>query len=264
MMQISFDLISDLHVETWPNPFDWTGMSTSIVAVVAGDISRDRDLAVKTLEHLCDCYKTVLYIDGNDEHRWTLDDLYQSEKTFKEKINHIENLIYLKNNVAVVDGVAFVGVNGWWTYDLDDIDLYNDTKEWFIKRYKINKSDADQIEERAYIDVKYLSQTVDKLQTHPEVKEIVVVSHTVPAVDLINHDPELQNTHMLNCSGNRHLTRALHNDTAAKISTWCFGHYHNDVDTILHGIRFVNNCRGRGQTQWSKPIYFPKKITIEF
>jgi hypothetical protein len=28
-MLFAFDLISDLHVDTWPKPFDWTGQATS-------------------------------------------------------------------------------------------------------------------------------------------------------------------------------------------------------------------------------------------
>jgi hypothetical protein len=71
-MQLSFDLISDLHVETWPEPFDWTGMATSVIAVVAGDVSRDRTILVQTLEHLSGCYKAVIFVDGNDEHQMDL------------------------------------------------------------------------------------------------------------------------------------------------------------------------------------------------
>ena len=42
-MQFSFDLISDLHVETW-DQFDWTHQPTSPYCVVAGDVSQDRKL----------------------------------------------------------------------------------------------------------------------------------------------------------------------------------------------------------------------------
>ena len=41
-MSFSFDLISDIHAETWPD-FDWTGRATSPYCVVAGDVARDRD-----------------------------------------------------------------------------------------------------------------------------------------------------------------------------------------------------------------------------
>ena len=50
-MTFAFDLISDLHIETW-DKFDWTGQATSPVCVIAGDIARTTDLTVDTLKHL--------------------------------------------------------------------------------------------------------------------------------------------------------------------------------------------------------------------
>ena len=47
-MNFSFDLISDLHVETW-NEFDWSGQATSPYCVVAGDVARDRSLLIDAL-----------------------------------------------------------------------------------------------------------------------------------------------------------------------------------------------------------------------
>jgi UDP-2,3-diacylglucosamine pyrophosphatase LpxH len=53
-------------------------------------------------------------------------------------------------------------------------------------------------------------------------------------------------------------------DTENKIKAWCFGHYHRSVDRTIDGIRYVNNCKGRGNTPWSQAVYYPKRITIEF
>lgn len=262
-MQVSFDLISDLHIETWPEPFDWTGMATSVIAVVAGDVSRDRNLVVKTLEHLSECYKAVIFVDGNDEHRWTLDNLEQSYDTLRESIKHIPNLIFLQNNVVVIDGVGFVGSNTWWTYDFDNTESYEGTKQWFADRYRVDPEIANNVETCAFNDVNYIVKSVKKLQTHQDIKQLVVITHTVPNVELIQHDLELQGTHMLNCSGNSHIMKAFVEDTEGKINTWCFGHYHGDVDQIIHGVRFVNNCKGRGNTSWCKHVYNPKRIIIE-
>ena len=68
-MSFSFDLISDLHLETWNKRFDWEGQPTSQICVVAGDISRDRALVIDALEQLSEAYNVVLYIDGNVEHK---------------------------------------------------------------------------------------------------------------------------------------------------------------------------------------------------
>ncbi len=263
MMQISFDLISDLHVETWPEQFDWAGMSTSMIAVVAGNVSRDRDIVYKTLAHLGECYKAVIYIDGNDEHRWSLNDLNNSYVSLASELAELKNVIYLQDNVVVIDGIGFVGTNGWWTYDFDNSDSYDSSKQWLAERYNIDLMTANDIEAMALHDVKYLTKSISRLQTHQDVKELVVVTHTPPDPELLAHDPELEGTHMLNCSGNSHILKTFVEDTEGKINTWCFGHYHKDVDKMLHGVRFVNNCRGRANTPWCKSVYQPKKIIID-
>ena len=66
-MHFAFDLISDLHVETWDS-LDWTGQPTSPYCVVAGDVGRDRTQVMETLTHLGNCYAGVFYIDGNLKH----------------------------------------------------------------------------------------------------------------------------------------------------------------------------------------------------
>ena len=41
-MKIHFDLISDLHIDSWDETFSWEGKATSPYAVVIGDVSRER------------------------------------------------------------------------------------------------------------------------------------------------------------------------------------------------------------------------------
>jgi hypothetical protein len=113
-------------------------------------------------------------------------------------------------------------------------------------------------------DATYMIASIKRLQTHNDVKKIVCVTHTVPDYNLVSHDIDLDNTHRLNCMGNRYMTEALSQDTENKIHTWCFGHYHGSVDRMLNGIRYVNNCRGRGDTQHRNHVYYPKRIEINW
>jgi hypothetical protein len=105
--------------------------------------------------------------------------------------------------------------------------------------------------------------SVRKLQTHQEVKSIVLISHTLPAPWIVSHDLDLANTPRFNCMGNQHLQLAINEDTENKIKTWCFGHYHKPVDQDFCGIRYVSNPRGRGDTPWKQSPYYPKRISIE-
>lgn len=265
-MQFAFDLISDLHVETWDS-FDWTGQPTAPYCVVAGDVSRDRERVIETLEHLGDCYAGVFYIDGNDEHRSTMSDLgksYQSLSQQLKQINSINNVVYMQDNVVIVNGVALLATNGWWSYDFDPSIDRQETQRWYEQYLNITESVSSVIPGIAYRDASYLMNSVSRLQTHPDVKSIVLISHTVPSAWLIEHDLDLSGTYRFNCLGNQHLELALDSDTEHKIKAWCFGHYHKNVDRISDGIRYVNNPRGRGNTPWSQNVYYPKRIEIEY
>ena len=262
-MQFNFDLISDLHIETWDS-FDWTGQATSPYCIVAGDVARDRDVLRQTLQHLGTCYQGVFYIDGNDEHRHTLDNLGDSYQFLDRTLDNIKNVIYLQDNVVIINGVAILATNGWWSYDMDPALDYDQSQQWYQDRMKTISSTADAITGLAFNDATYMINSVRKLQTHQDVRAIVVVTHTVPAPWIVNHDIDLVDTWRFNCMGNPHMQLVIDEDTENKIHTWCFGHYHKSVDRDLHGIRYVNNCRGRGDTEWSQSVYYPKRITVEF
>ena len=261
-MTFAFDLISDLHVETW-DKFNWAGQATSPVCVVAGDIARNIDLTVETLAHLGECYQAVFYIDGNDEHRYQLDNLDQNYNELANKLANIKNVVFMREHVVVINGVAIIGTNGWWSYDFDLKVDTDQTRLWFQDAYQVGNVAADNISSAAYNDAAYLISSVKKLQTHPDVRSIVIVSHTVPAPWLVEHDIKLSESWRFNTTGNPHLELALNEDTEHKIHTWCFGHYHQPVDRIANGIRYTNNCRGRGDTEWCQRPYYPKRIEIK-
>lgn len=261
-MTFAFDLISDLHVETWDG-FDWADQPTSPYCVVAGDVSRDHDRVFQTLEHLSRCYAGVFYIDGNDEHRNYLDDLAGSYKNIRNNIEKLDGIVYLQDNVAIVNGVAILATNGWWSYDFNPMIDYDETQAWYCEYVSSTQSNADAITGIAFHDAAYMRNSVRKLQTHQEVRSIVMVSHTLPAPWLCSHDPDLSDQPRFNCMGNPHLEMALDEDTEGKIKVWAFGHYHRPVDREFGNIRYVSNPRGRGHTPWSQPAYYPKRIEVE-
>lgn len=261
LMSLSFDLISDLHVETWDH-FDWSGQATSPIAIVAGDVARDTETACQVLDHLSECYQGVFYIDGNDEHKHNTSSLLECGSELREMVSLIPGVVSLYDNVAMIDGVAVIGANGWWDYELDPELDTEQSRQWYQQHSHRNNEDLNLINVMCYQDARYLAASVEKLQLWKEVKEIVIVTHTVPHIDLLRHDPNLQDTWRLNCMGSNVLRTCLEVDTEHKISTWCFGHYHGDVDRVIDGVRYVNNCRGRGDTPWGKQVYFPKRIQL--
>ena len=262
-MQFNFDLISDLHLGPHET-FDWTGQATSSVCIVAGDISRDIETVKETLEHLGKCYNAVFYIDGNNEHRYNLDMIDRSYDILEDELADIPNVVFLHNNCVIVEGVAIIGTNGWWTWDFDDQIDDKQCRLWWLDAMKANYRTTDDIIELAHNDVSYLINSIKKLQKHQDVKRIVVVTHTVPAKELIDHDVRLSNTYEFNKMGNSLMSFVLDEDTEHKIDTWCFGHYHNSIDCNINKIRYINNCKGQnGDDEWT-PAYYPKRITINY
>jgi len=263
-MQFSFDLISDLHVDTWPDGFDWTGQPTSTYCVVAGDVAADRKQLRSALKHLGRCYHAVFYVDGNEEHANTIEDLGASYRSLGKDISNIPNVVYLQDNVVIINGVALLGTNGWWGYDFDPMLDLQQCQNWHKEKYMMDQEHVDAISAMSRHDAGYMRRSVAKLQTHPDVAAIVVVTHTVPIPDVIGHDIDLVNTWRYNIMGNS-IMRSVHEvDTENKINTWCFGHYHKSMDRTINGVRYVGHCKGRGGTPWSQHVYYPKRITIEY
>ena len=262
-MTFTFDLISDLHVETWRN-FDWTGQATAPYCIVAGDVARNRERLLDTLDHLGECYPGgVFYIDGNEEHKDYLYDLGASYRDLARDITNIKNVVYMQDNVIIINGVAVIGTNAWWTYDFDPKMDLNSSVQSIQDHFGISNSTAMNITGVAYNDAAYLMNSVRKLQTHSEVRSIVVVTHTVPAPWIIAHDPDLVDTWRFNGMGNSHVTKAIDEDTEQKIKMWCFGHYHRPIDQQLGGIRYLSNPQGRGNTDWCQRVFYPRRIEVQ-
>jgi predicted phosphohydrolase len=257
----SFDLISDLHVGDL-DEFDWEGQPTSLYCIVAGDLAKDRAQLLDCLEHLGKRYKQVFYIDGNTEHKYYWNDMARSYRELEEDIAHIPNITFLNQRVCIANGLAIVGVNGWWTYDLDP--NLDQEQAWLfaLDQYKISESVGSMLLEYAYKDAHYLATTIERLQEHEEVNKILIVSHTVPMQELIKHDSELSDTYIFNLMGNSELAECLQLDKQNKITNWVFGHYHGRVDQAHYNIRFCNNPKGRANDVINDP-YFPLRIEIE-
>ena len=260
-MYFSFDLISDLHLET-RDGFVWDGQPTSQCCVIAGDISKNTDDVSTCLTHLSEHYKKVIYIDGNSEHRQYYTDLGKSYQLLAEKTQTIPNVIFLQDNMVIINGVAVLGTNGWWTYDFDPNVNFEESVHYAMKRYDINTGDAMTLRAMAINDANYLANTIAKCQTMPDIRKIVVVTHTVPQESLVSHDTSFKNDYQYNLLGNSVIKQILEQDTERKIHTWCFGHYHKDVDSTINDIRYVNNCLGEKNSEWAKSVYHPKRIEV--
>ena len=155
-MKIGFDLISDLNLSPEEN-FNWENKATSLYCIVAGNVSSDLKTIKQTLSHLSKFYQGVFYIPGSLE--------FSDKHGVQNKLNElkticsrIRNVILLHNHVVIVDGIAIVGVNGWSTE-------YNNSTLIDKVVTEVNRNE----------DLGYLSNSIERLQLHVDVKKIIVV-----------------------------------------------------------------------------------------
>lgn len=214
-MTIGFDIISDLNLKEG-ELFDWEGKPTSLFCLVAGNISSDLKTMLRVLHHLSSQYQGVFFIDGTLEAQdpYERDDRVDEIGKLCEKVR---NVVYLHNNVVVVDGVAIVGINGWY------------------KNFQTNSaSDEMQLQTNFLDDFLYLQKTIERLQLHVDVRKIVVMSNCVPSNKLYFGED-------VGVLSSITLDNVESADTEHKISHWVYATHGKIVDTMFNSINYVNN-----------------------
>lgn len=228
-MIVGFDIISDLHL-TNQDTFEWTGKPTSLFCIVPGNISSDMSVLYKTLALLSTCYKGVFFIDGTLENP-DIHFNHERVKVISKLCETLQNVVYLHTNVVVVEGIALVGINGW-----EEKEVINSTIDLF--EANVNR----------YDDILYLEKTIERLQIHPDVRKIVVISNCIPAKELYYDD--VVHTELFP-------TNVMHLDTEFKVTKWVYGTSDKMTDTVIDGVRFLNNPKH------DKEPYYPKRIDVE-
>jgi predicted phosphohydrolase len=176
-------------------------------------------------------YQGIFYIDGSTENT----DL--KSRNFRvaelQKIcRSINNVVYLHNNIVVMNGIAIVGINGW----------YGNHTEYTL-------SDNMAIEQYRRDDLLYLYNTIKKLQIHGDVQKILIISNSVPDRKLYFHE-------MDGFIDDMSPAIALKTDTEHKVKYWIFGTYNKMVDADIDGINFISNPKGLETT------YYAKRLTV--
>jgi hypothetical protein len=219
MQEIGFDIISDLNLN--PNDsFNWENKATSLYCIVAGNISSNLRTVLQVLLHLSGKYQGVFVVPGSLE--------YENSTSISTKTTElvaisegIHNVSILYNNIAVVDGIALLGSNGW-----GNIEGTLDSRNLAMTAAK-------------YEDFTYLISALGKLQKHLDVKKIVVITSAVPKEDL--YFGEVPS----NVVDQIPLYNILEADTEKKVSHWVFGTYNKPVDITIENINYINNAKNQ-------------------
>jgi len=226
--EVGFDLISDLFLSP-DECFNWQNKATSLFCIVAGNISSNLSTVFQTLAHLGKHYQGVFYVPGTLEYEDS-DSVIECTEKIKDLLSDLPNVCLLHQNVAIIDGVAIVGVNGW-----------NNVGDTFTVENLLQTASR-------HDDFNYLYGALEKLQRRPYVKKIIVVSNSVPHNSLyFGEIPIISNDQTP-------MYAALAGDTENKVSHWLFGTYEKNVDTHIDGIHFINNPYLHRLPYWSRRV----------
>ena len=263
------DLVSDLHIDQWDLtlsnmypcgetkhfPFQWKEVDHSNILVVAGDISDNIDLSLQYLNEISKYYQKILFVDGNHEHVQSYPDLI-TEKKILEKVRNLGNskLVYLPQQPYIEDGIAFIGACGWWDYfqkeiEKKDLEYFSSWRPDFTvenTKYFIHK-----VKTTGENQINRMLQLLHKFDVDPDIKQVVIVTHTVPPKNF-SEGPTVVNS----------LYQKLFSVTR-KLKYWFFGHTHQELelDDKKDGIKFITNPRGRAE-DFDREVYQVKKISI--
>jgi hypothetical protein len=228
-MEIGFDLIGDLNLDPEEN-FNWEGKATSLYCLVAGNVSEDLRTVQQTLSHLSRFYQGIFYVPGLLEFK-TAASHESRTKEIALLVKRLPKVALLYHHVVIIDGVAILGANGWSADDPDDIDM------------QLIKSRLD--------DIAYLNKSVAKLQTHGDVKRILVLTACVPHKQLyFGKVPEHVDDHI-------YPDYCFQSDTEMKITHWAFGGSNTITNTVFRGVTYINNPYNKDAPYW------PTRIGIE-
>lgn len=231
MTEIGFDVIGELNIEPGET-FSWSDKVSSLYCIISGNISSDPKTLIKVLTHLSTLYQGVFYVAGTLEYHKCAS-MFNRLQELIIICESIPNVCFLHQHVAIINGVAVMGANGWGTSgNLSDSGVLVKTA---------NRQD----------DIRYISESIRRLQRHPDVKNIVMVTNAVP--DDYLYFGEKPKTDIAQIP----LSESLELDSEHKISHWVFGSYNKSVDTYYNGINYINNPYERNSP------YYAKRITIE-
>ena len=234
---------SDLHINYADRPIEWPDAD---VLVIAGDTANDIDDALPLYREVAKRYRHVVTVDGNHEHWLNRQKNITVEENIEALLTQLPDNVYLLGQhlpSIEIDGVIFIGANGWYTGDAVSDPSYN--REW----WKTNYSDAYHTGfltipqaypfTRAHADAELVSQELAKITDSS--KPVFVITHTVPHRSLMRSGPQWD--YMNNFFWNSGMQRIIENN-AQFITGWIFGHTHDRMEKVIGSTLFLSNPRG--------------------
>jgi len=223
----SIDLISDLNIEDG-SEFNWTGKPTSLFCAIAGSIGASSKTVETILKHLSTLYRGVFFIDGNGEHK-NLREYTSTVERLSDICSKLPNVIYMHNQVVILDNIAFVGANCWFNSRQKG---GNPIENLLVDAFRME-------------DLSYLATTLKNLQSFREAKQIVIFTSSPPNENLLHNKPPTTSAAPIT---------SLMVDSDRKVTHWLFGGTESVVEVEHNGVKIINNPKIENRPYWPKRI----------
>jgi predicted phosphodiesterase len=257
------DIVSDLHVDYWKTyPYDWSVSKKSDSVIIAGDISDHLSDVVRELKKACGIYKDVLYVEGNHESSYYMNDLYYANNYINKEMLSYSNFNNLSTTCFIKEDIAFIGACGWWDFNIykpsvsiqEGIDCFNTS--WNTLRSLSKREIVNNIINAAQRDAINIQEKISALKNK---YKICLVLHTVPHKDLISKKYPV-NENEKSHYGNSIIQSIIENEDSVKYVV--FGHNHDScLEKYMLSKLFINNARGRPK-DYNRRNYYPLQINI--
>jgi len=279
-MSKNIDFVSDLHIEMWDKQYNIKNPcgersnhpldinifknSDSKILIVAGDTSDSLELSIKKLDEIGKYYDKILFLDGNHEHIDKTPTMYEeydieklATKVNKKHSNKNNKLHFLSSSPFQIGDTIIIGKNGWWNYNnWDDKTIKKETENYFKDWINISEEDSRKYCYNCMLQAKShyndLKKWVKQYENDETIKNIIVVTHTVP-LEIFSNNFDMATY------GNSEIVNLL--KFSSKISHWVFGHSHKTYDYKYNDVSFISNPRGRPEDE-NREIYDVKSIEI--
>lgn len=262
---MKFDLVSDLHIDHWGRSFetDWLFDQRSDILVIAGDTSDSIDQTCEYFRLLTKYYSKILVVDGNHEHQTTMESIDESTVYWQQAVAQ-SGAIYLGQENPLIDGVRFIGICGWWSFDFGEpnVSLENTISKcksvYGLTDLMIEKQLSQSIKDAQALNNMMIAATLDEKTEH-----IVVVTHSLPHPSCISWNRYPPDLNMVGCYGNSRYQWTLDSDINQKCKYWVFGHNHDRKHIPYKHMQFVSNPRGRRE-DWNRTSYLARTLEVPF
>ena len=262
---VSFDLVSDLHLDFWVSPKkpktkqlhfmhrlikDQLRPSRSAnTLIIAGDIGHYNAQNILFLELLAEYYKHIfltwgnhdLYLVSNAMHkRYGTSDKRLQE--FKDACTKLEHVTFLDGDIVEYNSLRIWGSGLWYrveTYDINHWRFASNDASLIIRNDGYRQITYDEYGSR-----KLYRFDPQKLY-HEELQKLSSLSSDDNIDIIITHIPPILPSWLKDRDGFRfYRFDGIENIRRIQPKVWCFGHIHHSLEFEAEGVKLYCNALG--------------------